>query len=1365
MRKIAVTALVALAACQSPEPIDLPCESDNHCAPGFHCDLASGKCIGGEQGPTVEIQNPAAGTPVRGTIEIEVSAADPDGVKSIDVTVGGKTAGQVSGTADNKTLGGKVSFDTTQLDDGDATIVAIATDANETNTGSHAELVIKVDNTQPTVQGLSVTPQFAKNDGKVTVAFTTSEPIDAPVVTVGSASATHLEGSAYTFIYTAKQSDGAGVKAVNVTLTDEAGNAGEASGQVTFDFTAPTFTNVVSTPDPAKAGPIGITFTASEDLFANPTVKVGATRTATFGTKTAAGGAFNYTYSYTASAANDSEAAPTAITVTGEDKARNPGSGAGTVKFDFTPPEVLDVTATPNAAGAGQTVTFEISVSEPLQALPVVGLVGSSGFLPVQLTVTNAGSGAYTATYTATGSENASAVYTLIVDVVDPAGNSSQRQVANILSFDFTPPALDGAKMDYWRKRTETDEVVLRPGATEAGATVKVFLDSGGLALLGSGTASATVQVHISIPSANHAITVYAKAFDAAGNASGFVEPAHRVIYMSPAGTNNTLVAARFATQGASIPVPAKNTGTPSDLSWFGGTANAPLAPLAAQDGTWGAYTTSGTGPASWISMSMLGECNNNCSAAYDKTRNRFVLVAYPPLSGGAETWELDPSAITPAWVRKDSGNGPGVRPLAFDTVRGLVLAFDGRNAGQGTSQIWEWNGTSWTSVPLLGSVNPGERIDSIVAWDDNVKRLVVGLGYYYPSGGGQAIESSDTFAYDPATQTFTQVTGALFPPTRYSAAAAYHPGRQGVVVVGGSTNNSPFVRTDAWLLKNVSGSWSWSFIGDLGANFSAYNPTLGYVSSKATMVLIDAGGQVYSLGNSGAFNSGYGGVSPLPPYTQGASLVDTNAGPVLFGGGYGAALPSGPVPMTYNTMWRYASGGWALLNSQSQPSALRAHRMAYDAARQELVSFGGRNDTKTDDQATTISDVWRYKAGQWSLFIPPTGGYIPPPVAYSGLVPLLGKLFFYGGLNYSSPVDSAGNFTGAAFESINPPPPSFVGPRSGHAMVQYGTKVLGFGGSYAGTALNDTFEFDGASWFARNPVLPSGRPTARDRAAMVNANGRVFLFGGRTNPSPGAAVLDDVWEYTSTATWTQRTKPAGSPPWPTARYDHSMYWDPLRSRVVVFGGTDQNGVRQGDLWEYDPSNFSWQPVTTSTTATDANNFPPTHPGIRAEHAMAFDPASGRGLLMGGFGGSRGASGDSWQIAYETHGRLVVFFNFFENALFDVIPEYVKVRAVVSRGGTVPTGQPPGIGMYMPRDGRTWELVGQTNTASSSEIVLYSQYDGSGDFFPYFSEGATVHTVFAPLTAAPGVTDALKVDFVEFELGYAPCPVPGACTH
>lgn len=171
---------------------------------------------------------------------------------------------------------------------------------------------------------------------------------------------------------------------------------------------------------------------------------------------------------------------------------------------------------------------------------------------------------------------------------------------------------------------------------------------------------------------------------------------------------------------------------------------------------------------------------------------------------------------------------------------------------------------------------------------------------------------------------------------------------------------------------------------------------------------------------------------------------------------------------------------------------------------------------------------------------------------------------------------------------------------RLAHAMAgdASAAHVLLFGGSPGSGFLGDTWSFDGLTW----TQLAGAAPSARSGHAMAfdAGRGRAVLFGG-INGTALSSYQFDTWEHDG-ATWQQRVVSVH----PGARFGHAMAYDPVRARVVLFGGrTNAGTVFTNDTWEWDGT--AWTPRT-----------PVASPARRMGHAMAFDPVSNRVLLFGG---------------------------------------------------------------------------------------------------------------------------------------------------
>ena len=102
----------------------------------------------------------------------------------------------------------------------------------------------------------------------------------------------------------------------------------------------------------------------------------------------------------------------------------------------------------------------------------------------------------------------------------------------------------------------------------------------------------------------------------------------------------------------------------------------------------------------------------------------------------------------------------------------------------------------------------------------------------------------------------------------------------------------------------------------------------------------------------------------------------------------------------------------------------------------------------------------------------------------------------------------------------------------------------------------------------AGNGVGVSG-PGSRRRAACVwdPVRRESVLFGGFTGAS---TYLQDTWVYRA-GIWRDVTPGSGNPP---AREDHTLVWDPVNERVLLWGGYDSGGAR-ADMWAWDGACFA----------------------------------------------------------------------------------------------------------------------------------------------------------------------------------------------
>lgn len=164
---------------------------------------------------------------------------------------------------------------------------------------------------------------------------------------------------------------------------------------------------------------------------------------------------------------------------------------------------------------------------------------------------------------------------------------------------------------------------------------------------------------------------------------------------------------------------------------------------------------------------------------------------------------------------------------------------------------------------------------------------------------------------------------------------------------------------------------------------------------------------------------------------------------------------------------------------------------------------------------------------------------------------------------------------------------------------------VLMFGGTTGTALINDTWLWDGKDWrqAAAGQVIAGTCPSPRKYARMAHdpVRGQLVLFGGLA--STGTCADTWVWDGVQ---WTLRTPATRQP---TSRYWHAMAWNPVTSRVAVFGGISWNAGRQNFLAVEEWDGQDWVQCNATVVGTPAPSY--------MDAGAVTDP-QGRGVLLYG---------------------------------------------------------------------------------------------------------------------------------------------------
>ena len=129
-------------------------------------------------------------------------------------------------------------------------------------------------------------------------------------------------------------------------------------------------------------------------------------------------------------------------------------------------------------------------------------------------------------------------------------------------------------------------------------------------------------------------------------------------------------------------------------------------------------------------------------------------------------------------------------------------------------------------------------------------------------------------------------------------------------------------------------------------------------------------------------------------------------------------------------------------------------------------------------------------------------------------------------------------------------------------------------GGDGPGDGYSDTWEYDGIDWSLITTTASPPAPGSMAAMAYDKARSRTVL-----SFHDGTSSLQ-TWEYDG-STWLKVNTPAS----PLGRWSHTMVYDTVSQRVMLFGGTSpfsSSDLPMNDIWEYDGS--TWTEIVTPNT-------------------------------------------------------------------------------------------------------------------------------------------------------------------------------------
>jgi len=367
-----------------------------------------------------------------------------------------------------------------------------------------------------------------------------------------------------------------------------------------------------------------------------------------------------------------------------------------------------------------------------------------------------------------------------------------------------------------------------------------------------------------------------------------------------------------------------------------------------AAGGDWNATWTYDTDSNTWRKMAPAQHPTRRLSPAmaYDASSDRVVLF------GGDSGTELGDTQAYDANGDSWSVMKAGVRPSARNDA---ALAYDAQSQRTvlfgATSELWAYDATAdaW-SLPTVVAPVPWQRAGHTMTYDPAADRIVLFGGWRYLTEF-----SNETWTYDYDAHTWSDVSTVPAPSPRGWHSAAFDAQSSRLIVFGGEAGAGP-LPSETWAFDLANRTWTdmrpASGPSPRSGHAAAYDPESGRVIIYGGRT---AAGQ--PTDETWAYDyrtNTWTDVSPAtspPPLAYAGLASDEVRGRLLL---FGGETASGPTDET----WAFdpTTDSWARLDPLTKPSPRSRHALAYDASADRVVVFGGEGDW-------SFGETWEYRS------------------------------------------------------------------------------------------------------------------------------------------------------------------------------------------------------------------------------------------------------------------------------------------------------------------------------------------------------------------------------------------------------------------
>lgn len=305
----------------------------------------------------------------------------------------------------------------------------------------------------------------------------------------------------------------------------------------------------------------------------------------------------------------------------------------------------------------------------------------------------------------------------------------------------------------------------------------------------------------------------------------------------------------------------------------------------------------------------------------------------------------------------------------------------------------------------------------------------------------------------------------------------------------------------------------------------------------------------------------------PSPTATEAVVLEDPPACAVanmIYHSQLQEALLIGCVPNAVrqsspNIIWGWNGERWRRV-TEGGPQMLLLGGAAYDEKRNAVVMYGGYSWSED----SCVRETWEWDGENWEQ------KNVEPPTACDHLEMVYDKtreevILFGGGdenQNLSTETWSWNGETWTLLTDVGPPGRAHFG----FVQDPVHEQNLLYGG-YADTILDDFWVWRQGAW--QNADLSEPGPLSHIGMAYDGDANELIIFGGASSTSTFSSLSDKTWKLTNGA-WSEVSPESH----PSPRGSPAMVYDPVRMKIILYGGFASNREDLNDTWEWDGSEW-----------------------------------------------------------------------------------------------------------------------------------------------------------------------------------------------